>query len=216
MATVKPRGSGKIFNNSRLEVLTRTHPMVIMGMYIPFCIFLLWYFYNYIQPSYTALVCIFLTGVFTWTLCEYILHRFVFHYVSDIGFMKRFHYVVHGIHHEYPKDKQRLIMPPVPSLLIAVFFFCMFRLLLGTYVFAFFSGFLAGYLAYAMIHYSTHAFRPPKNFLRFFWEYHNLHHYKYPDKAYGVSSLLWDYVFGTLPPHQEKKRVVVEKSPAQV
>jgi sterol desaturase/sphingolipid hydroxylase (fatty acid hydroxylase superfamily) len=82
-------------------------------------------------------------------------------------------------------------------------------LLLGDYVFSFFSGFMIGYLTYAMIHYSMHAFRPPKGYFKWLWEYHNIHHFKHPDKAYGVSSPLWDHIFGTCPPEKTKKEVVI-------
>lgn len=215
MATVKVKGSGKLFNNSKLELLTRTHPAVILVMYIPLCTYLLWYFHNYIQPSFILLSCVFLAGVFSWTFFEYILHRFLFHLVSDAGWMKRFSYIVHGIHHEYPKDKQRLVMPPVPSIILAATFFIFFRLIMGSFVFAFFSGFMIGYLSYAMIHYSMHAFRAPKNAFKFFWEYHNIHHYKHSDKAFGVSSPLWDHIFGTYPPAQVKKAVIVNKVAAK-
>jgi sterol desaturase/sphingolipid hydroxylase (fatty acid hydroxylase superfamily) len=200
MATVKVKGSAKLFDNKILNALTRTHPAIILAMYIPTCAFLLWYFHNHVENSIGVLVLVFFIGVFSWTFFEYILHRYVFHFVNDTKWAQRMHYYIHGAHHEYPKDKQRLVMPPVPSIIIAGSFFIFFRLLMGGFSFAFFSGFMIGYLCYAMIHYSMHAFRPPKNFTKFAWEYHNIHHFRHPDKAYGVSSPFWDIVFGTYPP----------------
>ncbi len=208
MAQVKVKGSETLFQNKVLEGLTRTHPMVILSMYVPFCAFLLWYFYNYVEPSAAVLSFTFFAGVFSWTFFEYILHRYVFHFVGESDFAKRFTYLAHGVHHEYPKDKKRLVMPPVPSIIVAGVFFSLFKLILGVYVYAFFSGFVIGYLIYAMIHYATHAFRAPKGPARFLWEYHNLHHFRYPDKAFGVSSPLWDVVFGTYPPREHKKKAV--------
>ncbi len=204
MANVKVKGSAKLFDSKILDILTRTNPIVILAMYIPLCAFLLWYFYNYIQPSVGVLIGVFFIGLFSWTFFEYILHRYVFHFVNDTKFAQRFHYLIHGVHHEYPKDKQRLVMPPVPSILIAGTFFLIFRVILGSYGLVFFSGFIIGYLCYAMIHYSMHAFRPPKNGLKFAWEYHNVHHFKYPNMAFGVSSPLWDVIFGTYPPMKKK------------
>jgi sterol desaturase/sphingolipid hydroxylase (fatty acid hydroxylase superfamily) len=101
-------------------------------------------------------------------------------------------------------------MPPVPSIIIALIFFQIFRLILKNMVFAFFAGFLLGYLVYASIHYSMHAMKPPKNKLRFLWEYHSKHHYKYPDKAFGVSSPFWDYIFGSLPPSEIKRPTTIK------
>jgi sterol desaturase/sphingolipid hydroxylase (fatty acid hydroxylase superfamily) len=197
---------GRIFNSGLLEFFTRTHPVLIFSMYIPVCFVLLWYFYRHIAPSFAVMSGLYFFGMFSWTFFEYILHRYVFHFTGEQNWKQRFHYLVHGVHHDYPRDEQRLVMPPVPSIILALSFFFLFRLIFGQMVFAYFSGFISGYLIYALIHYSTHAFRPPKNRLRFLWEYHNKHHFKYTDKAFGVSSPLWDYVFGTVPPVKTTKQ----------
>jgi 4-hydroxysphinganine ceramide fatty acyl 2-hydroxylase len=108
-------------------------------------------------------------------------------------------YTVHGVHHEFPKDKDRLAMPPLLALVYVVFFFFAIRFLLGEGVFAFGPGMLMGYARYLFVHYAVHAYQPPKNFLKILWVHHAIHHYKDPERAYGVSSPLWDYVFGTMP-----------------
>lgn len=100
-------------------------------------------------------------------------------------------------------------MPPVPSVLMAfvvLLLFYGFSFLLfgsGGYALVFFSGFIFGYLIYVSIHFAIHAFPPPK-YLKVLWRNHHLHHYKYPDKAFGVSSVFWDTVFGTLPNRKTK------------
>lgn len=63
----------------------------------------------------------------------------------------------------------------------------------------FLPGFLVGYASYLGVHYIVHAFQPPKNFLKVLWVNHAIHHYKDPDVAFGVSTPIWDYVFGTAP-----------------
>lgn len=198
MSTIKHKGKAILFNNRFFELLTRTHPAIIVSIYVPFSGFLLWYYHTNVQSSYTWMILLFLAGVILWTFTEYILHRFVFHYIDESTIGKKFHYVVHGVHHEYPKDKERLVMPPIPSIFIASFFFIIFKLLIGTSVYAFLPGFIIGYLIYAMVHYSIHAFAPPKYF-KILWIHHSIHHYKSPDKAFGVSSPLWDYIFHTMP-----------------
>jgi sterol desaturase/sphingolipid hydroxylase (fatty acid hydroxylase superfamily) len=206
MNKVKVKGSARLFDNRFMELFSKSHPLIILSMYVPLCAFLLLYFHRNVEPSLFLMLVVFLVGVFSWTFFEYILHRFVFHYVAEAPLFKRLNYLVHGVHHEYPKDKQRLMMPPLPSLLISGSFFLFFRFLMGHFVFAFFSGFMIGYLSYAIIHYCTHAFRPPKNFLRYLWEYHSKHHFRTPDKAFGVSSPFWDYIFGTMPENAPSKK----------
>ncbi len=118
---------------------------------------------------------------------------------NDKGWKRWITYTFHGIHHEYPKDKDRIVMPPAGAILISTIIFGGFWLILQDYAFAFVPGFLLGYLAYAFIHYAIHAYQPPKNFLRWLWIYHSIHHYKHPDKYFGVSTPLWDYIFNTVP-----------------
>ena len=116
---------------------------------------------------------------------------------------QRFVYTMHGVHHEFPRDKERLFMPPVPSLIIASILFSTTYFAIGWNALAFFPGFLFGYLMYGSMHYAIHAFAPPK-FLKALWRNHHLHHYKSPDKGFGVSSVLWDVVFRTVPKKEEE------------
>ena len=73
-------------------------------------------------------------------------------------------YTMHGIHHEFPKDKTRPAMPPLLSITLATVLLFVFRLILGDFVFAFLPGFLVGYAGYLSVHYMVHAFQPPKIF----------------------------------------------------
>jgi len=114
-------------------------------------------------------------------------------------FRKRLQYVIHGVHHEFPKDKDRLAMPPLLSVTVATLLLLLFRLFMGDLVFAFMPGFLIGYAGYLFVHYIVHACAPPRNFLKALWKNHAKHHYKDGDAAFGVSSPLWDYVYGTSP-----------------
>lgn len=182
-----------------MEMLTKTHPLVIFSMYLPVAAFMLYYGAAYHGFSTTRIVLLFLGGLVAWTLTEYILHRFVFHFVSENPRAKRIIYTMHGVHHEYPRDRERLFMPPVPSIIAASLIFSIFYLILGWHVLAFFPGFLIGYLSYGSMHYAIHAFTPPR-FLKALWRNHHLHHYKYPELGFGVSSVLWDHIFRTVPP----------------
>ena len=203
---INPNGKGKLFQNPYLEFLTKSSPWIIWGMYFPVIVGMLVYSIVYqFLPWYEAVV-IYLGGVFSWTFFEYILHRYVFHFVNESKFVQRFHYMAHGFHHEYPRDTEHLFMPPLPSVFLASFFFGIFFLICGRiYVFPFFPGFLTGYLLYATMHYAMHTVKTPPKFLRSLWRYHHLHHFKTPEQAFGVSSSLWDHVFRTLPPDPQKQ-----------
>ena len=196
---IKNKGQGRLFQSEYIEMMTKTHPAVIYSIYFPVIIFLLYYGNTYRDLTAGREALLFLTGVFFWSLFEYIMHRFVFHFVSDNPKLKNIIYTMHGVHHEYPRDRERLFMPPVPSIILATIVFSLQYLIMGWNALAFFPGFLFGYLLYGSMHYAIHAFTPP-SFLKALWRNHHLHHYKYPQKGFGVSSVLWDHVFGTVPP----------------
>jgi sterol desaturase/sphingolipid hydroxylase (fatty acid hydroxylase superfamily) len=117
----------------------------------------------------------------------------------DSDVKDKLQYSMHGVHHDYPKDKDRLAMPPFISGIYALVAYFAFNFLMGDYSFYFLPGFLFGYAAYLGVHYIVHAYQPPKNFLKILWVNHAIHHYKDPDVAFGVSTPIWDYVFGTMP-----------------
>ena len=85
------------------------------------------------------------------------------------------------------------------SVLFLVFYGIFSILGHADYTWAFFPGFFLGYLFYSFLHRATHVSKPPKRF-KYLWKHHSLHHYKHPDKAFGVSNTFWDHIFGTMPP----------------
>jgi sterol desaturase/sphingolipid hydroxylase (fatty acid hydroxylase superfamily) len=199
---IKNKGQASLFRNDFLEMMTKTHPLVVYAMYFPVIFFMLRYgAFTKGIPGWRE-AGIFLSGLLSWTLFEYIVHRYLFHIIAESSRAKRFVYTMHGVHHEYPRDKDRLFMPPVPSIIIACIIFYSFYGLMGWYAVAFFPGFLFGYIMYGSMHYAIHAFAPPR-FLKALWRNHHLHHYKHPDKGFGVSSTLWDVVFRTVPKKEE-------------
>ncbi len=197
------KGEAQLFKNAYLEYLTKTHPLVIWGMYLPLIAFMLYYSAAAADLTIQKIVLTFLCGVFFWTFFEYIMHRFVFHFMAESDRALKIVYVIHGNHHEYPRDRKRLFMPAVPSIILSSAIFSFMYLvasLLGNtqVVFAFFPGFLLGYLVYGSMHYAIHAWHPPFKWMKPLWRNHHLHHYKIQEKGFGVSSTLWDHVFGTM------------------
>jgi sterol desaturase/sphingolipid hydroxylase (fatty acid hydroxylase superfamily) len=192
------KGQARLFQNPYLEMLTKANPLVIWGMYLPVLSYLLIRAKVHFHFSSGRILLTFLAGMFFWTFFEYIAHRFIFHLISERTSLTRFAYILHGNHHHYPRDRERLFMPPVPSLLIAAFIFGTLYLLMQVNAYMFFPGFMLGYLLYASIHYAIHAWHPPFTWMKPLWRNHHLHHYKNEHNGFGVSSTLWDHVFGTM------------------
>jgi sterol desaturase/sphingolipid hydroxylase (fatty acid hydroxylase superfamily) len=192
------KGQAQLFNNPYLEILTKTHPLVIWGMYLPVIIGFPWHAVLKFSFDILIIASVFTGGMLFWSLFEYLMHRFVFHMVAESKRGRKFIYVLHGNHHEFPRDKERLFMPPVPSLIISSIIFLLTYVLLREYAFVFFPGFMLGYLMYGSMHYAIHAWNPPFKWMKPLWRNHHLHHYKNEEQGFGVSSTLWDHVFGTM------------------
>jgi sterol desaturase/sphingolipid hydroxylase (fatty acid hydroxylase superfamily) len=192
--------SVSMFENKWLDKLTHMHPSTPLVIYGPVIVYLLYHTYVARQVGVVTALGLFAAGLFVWTFTEYLLHRFVFHYHPTSPFGKRVHFVFHGVHHDYPRDSTRLVMAPVVSVPLACAFYFMFLVLVGaSMVPPFFVGFVGGYVCYDMIHYATHHWPMHHRLGQWLKQYHALHHYHNADRSYGVSSPLWDYVFGTLP-----------------
>jgi len=192
------KGQARLFQSQYMEMLTKTNPIVIWCMYIPIMGFMLYKGFNNVEISALKVSSIFVGGMLFWTLFEYIMHRFAFHHLAESQRAKKFVYIIHGNHHEYPRDKERLFMPPVPSLIITAVLFSLYYLIMGNYALFFFPGFVLGYLLYGSMHYAIHAWNPPYPWMKPLWRNHHLHHYKNDHQGFGVSTTLWDRVFGTM------------------
>ncbi len=191
------KGQAQLFKNRYLEFFTKTHPLAIWMMYLPFIIYLPYYASSHYNFSGRSIALIFSGGILFWTFFEYIIHRFVFHWISDNPHTQKISYLMHGNHHEFPRDRQRLFMPALPSIILSAIIFIIMFSLIGNNVFVFFPGFILGYLFYASMHYAIHAWPPPFKWLKPIWRNHYLHHYKNDKKGFGVSTHFWDKVFGT-------------------
>ncbi len=192
------KGQAQLFKNAYLEMLTKTHPLVIWGMYLPVMAYMLYRSNAKYDFSILYIIFIFIVGMVFWTFFEYLMHRFAFHWVANSERARKFVYIMHGNHHEYPRDRERLFMPPVPSIILASAIFVLQFLMLGKSAFMFFPGFIFGYLMYGTMHFAIHAWNPPFKWMKPLWRNHHLHHYKNDDMGFGVSTTIWDRVFGTM------------------
>ena len=185
--------SSRMFKASWMELLSKVHFLMPLVIYLPVIV---WCFY---QTGFNIFFLIrFFLGLFIWSFTEYILHRFVFHWTPPGKLGARIHFIFHGVHHDFPNDRLRLVMPPSVSIPLALLFFYGFKFTLGiSLVYPFFAGFIFGYLIYDMMHYSIHHL----NWRNPVWEkikqQHMRHHFMEPEKGYGVSNPFWDYIFNT-------------------
>ncbi|CAN5571538.1 hypothetical protein BH10BAC4_BH10BAC4_18170 [soil metagenome] len=197
---IKPRNTGtkRLFKNPILENLSRTHISVPLVVFFFYSSGLLYWSATHTSLSTWITLTMFFIGAFSFTWVEYIIHRYLFHMGAETEGKAKAQYTMHGVHHEFPKDKTRLAMPPLLSISLATMLLFVFRFILGDFVFSFLPGFLVGYALYLSIHYMVHAFQPPNNFFKILWVNHAIHHYKNGDGVYGVSSPFWDYIYGTM------------------
>lgn len=196
MSKVKMDGQGKLFRSNFLELYTKTNPVIHVITYGGAMVFFSWF----ADSNAEQRILYFLLGAVGWTLTEYIMHRYLFHIKPG-----KFQYLIHGVHHEYPRDKERLMMPPLPGILLLCIFTAFWYILFRDQTFAYMTGFVGGYMAYTFIHFIVHAWKPIPG-IKFLWTHHHKHHNPaFENKAFGVSSPLWDIVFGTLPPKSGKQ-----------
>jgi len=210
--------SVRMFRSEVLESLSHVHPAVPHLIFLPVIILALAAGLGRGAGAGASLL-LFAAGAILWTLTEYVIHRFTFHVPRDLEertneavarvqpgdavlphlrWSEKLYFLVHGVHHLYPNDSRRLVMPPAVSVPLAVFFYFLFGFLLGSpAALPFFAGFVGGYLAYDTTHYAVHHFRCRSRWSAHMKKIHMRHHYLNPDRNYGVSTPLWDLVLGT-------------------
>jgi sterol desaturase/sphingolipid hydroxylase (fatty acid hydroxylase superfamily) len=189
-----------MFENDFLERFSRINPVTIFVVWVPVILALLYRSWSRHELTLAPTAGLFAVGVLVWTFCEYVLHRWVFHWMEDSPRGRRIHFLLHGVHHDFPNDKDRLVMPLPTSIPLGVLFYLAFYATVGT-VFAepLFAGMVLGYLVYDGTHYAVHHFKQTTRLGRYVKRHHMLHHHMDHDGGFGVSSPLWDVVFRTMP-----------------
>jgi sterol desaturase/sphingolipid hydroxylase (fatty acid hydroxylase superfamily) len=155
--------------------------------------------------SFGGILLLCLTGVVTWGLIEYCLHRFVFHFdaQSEKGHARV--YAMHLSHHAQPKALEDLFTGLQLSLPIALCYCALAWAITRSWqaMVYLFIGLMAGYFSYEFLHYHAHHHRPRGRLLRYLKKYHMLHHHQTPALRFGVTSPVFDYLFGTFRPTQK-------------
>jgi len=197
--TERLAASPPLFDSRFLDFFSRVHPAVPALIFVPVIAVSIWAGLDrgYGAPETIGLI---LVGLLWWTLTEYWLHRLVFHWEPDHPLGSRLHFIMHGVHHDHPNDRLRLVMPPAVSIPLSALFLGAFALILGVpAAYPTFAGFIAGYLLYDYTHYHVHHHVPRTRAGKRLREQHMRHHFQDHRYGFGVSTPLWDVVFGTSP-----------------
>jgi sterol desaturase/sphingolipid hydroxylase (fatty acid hydroxylase superfamily) len=201
----------RLFRSDFLEFFTHISPVAVVLIWLPVIIYFLVRGIALAPAGSSAQVPSgFVAGILFWTFAEYMLHRFMFHYVPHGPLQERIVFLFHGIHHAQPQCKTRLVMPPVVSVPMAAVYYALLYVLLDLLLHRpdlippLYSGTIMGYLCYDLLHYAAHHFPMRWGILKFLKRYHMQHHYNTPEQRFGVSSPLWDWVFKTMPTESMK------------
>ena len=129
------------------------------------------------------------SGLLIFSLVEYGFHRWLFHgpeHAMERG---------HRRHHDSPQgmDSLPFFLPPLALVILAGAFD---EFLPVSYALLLTSGIAGGYFAYGQCHEWIHRTRFKHPLMRQWAARHHVHHH-HPDRNFGVTSPLWDYVFGT-------------------
>jgi sterol desaturase/sphingolipid hydroxylase (fatty acid hydroxylase superfamily) len=131
-----------------------------------------------------------IAGFVAWTFAEYIIHRLVHDRAGDPR-------GGHKPHHADPvsiEAERSSATTPAITIIIAIALIVTFGLNAGS---ALLVGILTGYLAFISIHHLVHRWAAdPTSTLYRARLRHSLHHYRGPGN-YGVTTSIWDRLFGT-------------------
>jgi sterol desaturase/sphingolipid hydroxylase (fatty acid hydroxylase superfamily) len=194
----------RMFESDLIERFSRIHPSTPFIAWIPVIVVVLSRAYARHALVGLQLVGWFALGVLAWTLAEYVLHRYVFHWMKDTPRGRRIHFLLHGVHHDFPNDKDRLVMPLGFSVPLGALFYAAFHFTMGRVSEPFFAGFVLGYLGYDGTHYAVHHFKLTSRIGKWVRKHHMLHHHADHSGGFGVSTPLWDLVFRTMPKHKKE------------
>jgi dihydroceramide fatty acyl 2-hydroxylase len=197
--------SARMFQNNFFERASRVQPWVPFAFYIPI-ITVATGSALYLGTTHWRMLFVALPlGWLTWSLMEYSLHRYFFHWTGNGPFTRRLHDIIHGYHHKYPDDEDRLVMPlgaSIPLALAIIGILWLFHA--PSFTVPYFSGIVAGYLFYDFTHWSTHFRTPLTEWGRQVRSHHMAHHFAVPDKNFGISHRWLDRIVGSLKHRTEK------------
>ncbi len=139
-----------------------------------------------------------MVAVAFWTVFEYSMHRYLFHFESENPFWKKFFYTIHHGHHDYPNDNRFMLVHPIISLVAFVILWGLFYLIAGHYAHAFMGGIGICYMFYDWLHFASHNYNYKNKYFQMLKVHHMRHHYEDNDKNFAFTTLIWDIIMKTL------------------
>jgi len=191
-------GTLRYFDSDVLEKFSKSPWYTVPLLWLPILTFMITMaITNEIKYSLLPLI---VFGFLSWCLLEYVLHRFLFHMKTSSVGMNAFHFMLHGYHHVAPMDPHRLTFPPIPALIVGAILYSVVSpfFSVGT-TFGILSGITIGYILYDLEHYALHhsAFLNSISYYRNMKKHHLYHHYKNDNANFGISTMIYDYVFNS-------------------
>ena len=193
MASSPPRL--KLFENRWLEKLTVISISGFVTLWAIGLPLIAWQAWGTASPM--AALALTLAGLTLWTLTEYALHRFLFHWEPVSASLSQFVFVMHGNHHAVPNDPLRNLMPPIVSLSIGGAVWAAMVALLGPAGSWLFLGWMAGYVGYDLVHYACHQWPMKGRLARALKTHHMQHHHRHESGNYAITGMMWDRLFRT-------------------
>jgi sterol desaturase/sphingolipid hydroxylase (fatty acid hydroxylase superfamily) len=132
---------------------------------------------------------IFIAGLLTWTLVEYVIHGVLGHA------HRTFVTPLHDVHHRDPRAVFA-IGAWLPTAVLLLGSALIFGAAAGV---IFYGGIVAGFAVYEIVHWRIHFATPSCELEARLRARHLAHHLREPDAIFGVTTPLWDVVFGTQP-----------------
>ena len=172
--------------------------MTKLGYFAEFLVFPVFFvvltvftFRDSFQPRITVWLTAVFSGVLMWTLVEYALHRFVFHYTP----------IMTELHDRHHRDPAALVGTPAwASLSFGMVALLSLWSVMGIgLASAVTIGLLSGYLWYVLLHYAIHHWPARRgSYLYRAKRRHAWHHHRSAAGTFGVTTDIWDWAFGTL------------------
>lgn len=193
--------SPNFFASPILDALTKNVWWGVLLFWIPVVSYLAIFAVN--SMGLFKFMCLYMVGLVLWSFYEYMFHRFLFHMdhrLPDHPLAFAVHFTIHGVHHFLPTDRYRLVMPPLLMVSLALPTASVYYHFIGlgsASTASLMAGSLTGYIAYDMLHYAFHHATIKSGFLNVIKSHHMRHHFVSANSGFGVSSFVWDIVFGT-------------------
>ena len=191
------KASGSAEQRAVWQKDSRYRTFVLIGCWSLIVTVLVWRAYGVHRLGLSLFIGLQFVGFLVYSLFEYLFHRFVFHFQWKNRGRTEAEYLDKS-HHNSPNSPTQLPKFPGYLALFGVIFFAVFRPVLGAaWAESFSAAFLIGYISYEAVHYFCHNHVPRSRVGKYLKKNHMIHHYVDPQARFGITTPLWDIIFGT-------------------